>query len=79
MAKDDEWAYGAGKMPMPRPKGPEKVAFKVMVTIPTFNRLVAKAKGKAVGAYIAEREEQATVVAAKNAQRDVEPRFKGKK
>jgi hypothetical protein len=50
---------------MPRPRGPEKVAFKVSVTIPTFHRLVAKAKGKAVGAYIAEREERATLVASK--------------
>jgi len=45
--------------------GPEKIAFKVSVTIPTFQRLTAKAKGKAVSAYIAEREEMATVVANK--------------
>jgi hypothetical protein len=71
---------------MPRAKGPEKIAFKVMVTVPTFERLTAKAKGKPVGTYIAEREEQATAVAAKNVIRSLhrdtaEPNFKkdGKK
>jgi hypothetical protein len=57
-----EWVCGDGSQRMPRPKGPEKVAFKVMVTIPTFERLTAKAKGKPVGTYIAEREERATIV-----------------
>jgi hypothetical protein len=52
---------------MPRPKGPEKVFFKVGVTLPTHARLLRKAAGKAIGAYVAERLEQETFNAAKNA------------
>jgi hypothetical protein len=54
-------------MGMPRPKGPEKIFFKVGVTLPTHARLLRQAAGKAVGAYVAERLEQETVNAAKNA------------
>ena len=70
---------------MPRAKGPDKIAFKVVVTVPTFERLTAKARGKPVGTYLAEREEQATTVDNKrrgSLQRDeVAPNFKkdGKK
>jgi hypothetical protein len=62
---------------MPRAKGPEKVAFKVMVTIPTFQWLTHKANGKAVPTYVAEDLERRADVATKN----VSPNFKkgGKK
>jgi hypothetical protein len=62
---------------MPRPKGPEKIAFKVMVTVPTFAWLTAKAKGRPVPTYLAETIEQQAANAAKA--RAVQPRFKGKK
>ena len=68
---------------MPRPKGTEMIAFRVVVTVPTFERLTGEGKGKPVGTYVAEREEQATLVDAKRRgllQRDhVEPNFKGGK
>jgi hypothetical protein len=51
---------------MPRPKGPEEVAFKVSVTVPTHARLLRKAAGEAVGTYVAERLEREMSVAAKN-------------
>ena len=57
---------------MPRPKGPEKVAFKLMVTTTTFAWLTRKANGKPVPTYLAERIEREAAVATKN----VEPRFK---
>jgi hypothetical protein len=57
---------------MPRAKGPEKIALKVMVTIPTFQWLTHKASGKAVPTYVAEDLEQR----ATNATKSVSPRFK---
>ena len=51
---------------MPRPKGPEKVFFKVGVTLPTHARLLRKAGEKAVGTYVAEQLEREMNVAAKN-------------
>jgi hypothetical protein len=52
---------------MPRPKGPEKVFFKVGVTVPTHAHFIRKAGRKAVGAYVAEHLEQEAINAAKNA------------
>jgi hypothetical protein len=80
MTKDSEWVCGVGSRSMPRAKGPEKVAFKVTVTVPTFERLTAKAKGRPVGTYIAEREEQQTLITAKRSaayeRSQVSPNFK---
>jgi hypothetical protein len=60
---------------MPRSKGPEKVAFKVMVTKPTHDWLLHKAAGRAVSTYVAEDLEQR----ATNATKSVSPRFKRNK
>jgi hypothetical protein len=62
---------------MGRPKGPEKVAVKVMFTTATFAWLTAKAKGRPVPTYLAETIEQQAANAAKA--RPAQPRFKGKK
>lgn len=51
---------------MPRQKGPAKVKFSVSVRLSTHERLQRKARGKAVGTYVAEKLEREDDVATKN-------------
>jgi hypothetical protein len=63
---------------MPRPKGPEKVAVKLLLTRPTFEWLERKAGDKRPPTYLAEQIERQAASGIKN-ERQVQPIPKGGK